>query len=41
VLDTPYGKVPLGYRYLKGRDGNHVVVEARDGRIWRELNPAE
>jgi hypothetical protein len=41
VLDTPYGKVPLGYPYLKGRDGDHVVVEAWDGRIWRELNPAE
>jgi lysine 2,3-aminomutase len=40
VLDTPYGKVPLGYPYLKDRDGNHVVVEAWDGRIWRELNPA-
>jgi lysine 2,3-aminomutase len=40
VLDTPYGKVPLGYPYLKGRDGDHVVVEAFDGRIWRELNPA-
>jgi lysine 2,3-aminomutase len=40
VLDTPYGKVPLGYPYLKDRDGDHVVVEAWDGRIWRELNPA-
>jgi len=39
VLDTPYGKVPLGYPYLRGRDGDHVVVEAWDGRIWRELNP--
>ena len=40
VLDTPYGKVPLGYPYLQGRDGDHVVVEAWDGRVWRELNPA-
>ena len=40
VLDTPYGKVPLGYPYLRGRDGDHVVVEAWDGRVWRELNPA-
>jgi hypothetical protein len=39
VLDTPYGKVPLGYPYLKGGDGAHVVVEAWDGQIWRELNP--
>ena len=28
VLDTPYGKVPLSYPYLRGRDGDHVVVEA-------------
>jgi lysine 2,3-aminomutase len=40
VLDTPYGKVPLGYPYLRGRAGDHVVVEAWDGRVWRELNPA-
>ena len=40
VLDTPYGKVPLGYPYLKERDGDYAVVEAWDGRIWRELNPA-
>ena len=40
VLDTPYGKVPLSYPYLRGRDGDHVVVESWDGRVWRELNPA-
>ena len=39
VLDTPYGKVPLSHAYLRGRDGDHVVVESHDGRIWRELNP--
>jgi len=39
VLDTPYGKVPLSHAYLRGRDGDHVVVESYDGRIWRELNP--
>ncbi len=41
VLDTPYGKVPLGYPYLKGREGDDVVVEAYDGRLWREPNPIE
>jgi lysine 2,3-aminomutase len=40
VLDTPYGKVPLAYPYLRGREGDHVVVESYDGRLWRELNPA-
>jgi lysine 2,3-aminomutase len=40
VLDTPYGKVPLSYPYLRGRDGDYVVVEAWDRRVWRELNPA-
>jgi lysine 2,3-aminomutase len=39
VLDTPYGKVPLEYPYLKGREGDDVIVESFDGRLWREPNP--
>ncbi len=39
VLDTPYGKVPLDHPYLRGREGDEVVVETYDGRIWREPNP--
>jgi lysine 2,3-aminomutase len=39
VLDTPYGKVPLDYPYVKGREGDAVVVETFDGRLWREPNP--
>jgi lysine 2,3-aminomutase len=39
VLDTPYGKVPLDYPYLRGREGDDIVVESYDGRIWRERNP--
>jgi lysine 2,3-aminomutase len=39
VLDTPYGKVPLDYPFLKGREGDYIVMESWDGRIWRELNP--
>jgi len=39
VLDTPYGKVPLTHPYVRGRDGDDVVVESFDGRIWREPNP--
>jgi lysine 2,3-aminomutase len=39
VLDTPYGKVPLDYPYVKGREGDDVVVESFDGRLWREPNP--
>ncbi len=40
VLDTPYGKVPLTHSYVRGREGDHVVVESFDGKLWRELNPA-
>jgi lysine 2,3-aminomutase len=39
VLDTPYGKVPLGHPHVRGREGDFVVVESFDGRLWRELNP--
>jgi lysine 2,3-aminomutase len=39
VLDTPYGKVPLSYPYLRGREGDDVIVESYDGRLWREPNP--
>ena len=39
VLDTPYGKVPLQHPYARGRDGDDYVVEAWDGRVWREPNP--
>ena len=28
-----------GYPYLRGRDGDFVVVETPDGHTWRELNP--
>ncbi len=39
VLDTPYGKVPLAHPYLRGREGDDVIVESYDGRLWREPNP--
>jgi lysine 2,3-aminomutase len=41
VLDTPYGKVPLAYPYLRGREGDDIVVESYDGRVWREPNPLD
>jgi lysine 2,3-aminomutase len=41
VLDTPYGKVPLQHPYLRGREGDAMVVETPDGRLWREPNPLE
>jgi lysine 2,3-aminomutase len=41
VLDTPYGKVPLSYPYLRGREGDDVLVESYDGQIWRERNPLD
>ena len=39
VLDTPHGKVPLVHPYLRGREGEDVVVETYEGRLWREPNP--
>jgi len=39
VLDTPHGKVPLMHSYLKGREGDHMLVETYEGAAWRELNP--
>ncbi|MDJ0785819.1 MAG: KamA family radical SAM protein [Myxococcota bacterium] len=41
VLDTPYGKVPLTHAYLRGREGDDIVVESYDGRLWREPNPLD
>ncbi len=41
VLDTPGGKVPLEYPYLRGREGDRVVVETWDGSLWREPNPLD
>lgn len=41
VLDTPRGKVPLVHPYVRGRDGDDVVVESWDGAIWRERNPRD
>jgi lysine 2,3-aminomutase len=39
VLDTPHGKVPLSHAWLRGREGDDVLVETWDGHIWREPNP--
>jgi len=39
VLDTPYGKVPLQHPFFRGREGDNVIVETFDGRLWREPNP--
>lgn len=39
VLDTPDGKVPLDYPWLRGREGDDLVVETWKGRVWREPNP--
>lgn len=41
VLDTPHGKVPLARSRVRGREGDHVVVEAWNGALWRELNPLD
>jgi lysine 2,3-aminomutase len=41
VLDTPYGKVPLNYQYVRGREGDDVILESFSGKLWREPNPKE
>jgi lysine 2,3-aminomutase len=41
VLDTPHGKVPLTHPYVRGRDGDHVVLETWEAKLWREWNPRE
>jgi lysine 2,3-aminomutase len=41
VLDTPFGKVPLGHDYQRGREGDDVLLESFDGRVWREHNPQD
>ncbi len=39
VLDTPDGKVPLTRDYVRGRAGDHVVMETTRGTVWAEPNP--
>jgi hypothetical protein len=39
VLDTPYGKIPMGPNYMIRRDGEYWVLRSFEGKIWRELNP--
>ena len=39
VLDTPDGKVPLTRDYVRGRSGDHVVMETTRGTLWAEPNP--
>ena len=39
VLDTPEGKVPLTRDYVRGRAGDHVVMDTTRGTIWAEPNP--
>jgi lysine 2,3-aminomutase len=35
----PTARCPLAHPYLRGREGDEVVVETFDGTIWREPNP--
>lgn len=41
VLDTPYGKVPMGPRYMVNRDDEAVYLENYEGKVWREPNPRD
>jgi lysine 2,3-aminomutase len=39
VLDTPDGKVPLTRDYVRGRAGDHVIMDTTRGTVWAEPNP--
>ena len=41
VLDTPYGKVPMGPEYMVDRDDEAVYLKNFEGRSWREPNPRD
>ena len=41
VLDTPHGKVPLERSSILGREGDAVLVQAWNGKTWREPNPPD
>jgi len=41
VLDTPYGKVPMGPEYMVDRDDEAVYLESFAGKTWREPNRRE
>ncbi len=38
ILDTPFGKVPLAHPFVKGRDGDDLIVTTWQGEEWREPN---
>jgi lysine 2,3-aminomutase len=41
VLDTPYGKVPMGPDYIVDRDDAAVYLQNFEGKVWREPNPRD
>ena len=41
VLDTPYGKVPMGPEYMVDRDDEAVYLKNFEGKTWREPNPKD
>ena len=41
VLDTPYGKVPLGPNYVVKKDAEAYYIKNFEGKIWREPNPRD
>ena len=41
VLDTPYGKVPMGPEYVVNRDDEAAYLRNFEGKVWREPNPID
>ncbi len=41
VLDTPYGKVPMGPEYMVDRDDEAIYLQNFQGKTWREPNPKD
>ena len=38
ILDTPSGKVPLGYNHILEEDGKDLILEDLNGKSWREID---
>lgn len=36
IVDTPSGKVPIGYNHILAADDNDLILEDLNGNIWRE-----
>lgn len=38
IMDTPSGKIPLGYNHILEEDGMDLILEDLNGKVWREVD---